>query len=125
MTPDLKLAALISGAVTPTSENREFSPFLQSLPLRWGGRDVGSDRARHSSGCGEALSLRERDILAMISQGLTNKHVARALDISPETVKSHVKHIFMKLTVSTRAEAVCRAGSLGLLPREESTPVAE
>jgi DNA-binding CsgD family transcriptional regulator len=51
----------------------------------------------------------------MISQGLSNKRVARIFEISPETVKSHVKHIFLKLEVSTRAEAVSRALSLELL----------
>jgi LuxR family transcriptional regulator, maltose regulon positive regulatory protein len=42
----------------------------------------------------ETLTARERDILAMIGQGLSNKRIARAREISPETVKSHVKHIF-------------------------------
>jgi LuxR family maltose regulon positive regulatory protein len=53
----------------------------------------------------------------MIGQGLSNKRIARALEISPETVKSHVKHIFLKLAVNTRAEAVSRAGSLGAIAR--------
>jgi LuxR family maltose regulon positive regulatory protein len=66
-------------------------------------------------GVRETLTPRERDILAMISQGLSNKHIARALKISPETVKSHVKNIFLKLAVGTRAAAVSRAGVLGLL----------
>jgi LuxR family maltose regulon positive regulatory protein len=66
-------------------------------------------------GVSEALTTRERDILAMISQGLSNKHVARTLKISPETVKSHVKNIFLKLAVGTRAAAVSRAGALGML----------
>jgi ATP/maltotriose-dependent transcriptional regulator MalT len=51
----------------------------------------------------------------MIGQGFTNKHIAQLLEISPETVKSHVKRIFSKLAVSTRTQAVFRAGSLGLL----------
>jgi hypothetical protein len=51
----------------------------------------------------------------MISQGFSNKHIARTLEISPETVKTHVKRIFLKLAVSSRAEAVCQAGWLGLL----------
>jgi DNA-binding CsgD family transcriptional regulator len=79
------------------------------------------------SGCNrvsDPLTARERDVLAMISQGLSNKRVARVLEISPETVKSHVKHIFLKLVVSNRAEAVSRAGSLGLLPYGEPTPTA-
>src|ERR1700737_4807160 len=70
----------------------------------------------------EALTARERDILTMISQGLSNKRIARALKISPETVKSHVKHILSKLAVSTRGAAAFRAGSLGLLRFPESTP---
>jgi len=51
----------------------------------------------------------------MIGQGFANKRIARLLKISPETVKSHLKRIFSKLAVGTRAEAVFRAGSLGLL----------
>jgi LuxR family maltose regulon positive regulatory protein len=70
----------------------------------------------------DALTPRERDILAMISQGLSNKRIARALKISPETVKSHIKHIFSKLAVTTRSAAAFRAGSLGLLRLLESTP---
>jgi DNA-binding CsgD family transcriptional regulator len=81
-------------------------------------RDSVQSRERAS----EALTVRERDVLSMISQGLSNKRVARALEISPETVKSHVKSIFLKLAVGTRAEAVFRAGSVGLLPGSEPAP---
>jgi LuxR family maltose regulon positive regulatory protein len=63
----------------------------------------------------DPLTAREREVLAMIGQGFTNKRIARNLEISPETVKSHVKRIFLKLAVSTRAEAVSRAGTLRLL----------
>jgi LuxR family maltose regulon positive regulatory protein len=63
----------------------------------------------------DPLTARERDVLAKISQGLSNKRIARALEISPETVKSHVKHIFLKLAVDTRTEAVFRAVSRELL----------
>jgi ATP/maltotriose-dependent transcriptional regulator MalT len=64
---------------------------------------------------GDAITTRERDVLSMIGQGCSNKRIARALKISPETVKSHVKRIFSKLSVSTRTEAVSRALSLRLL----------
>jgi LuxR family maltose regulon positive regulatory protein len=63
----------------------------------------------------DALTARERDVLAMIGQGLANKRIARSLEISPETVKSHLKRIFSKLAVGSRTDAVFRAGSLGLL----------
>jgi len=58
---------------------------------------------RHSS-----LSPRERNILELIGEGRSNKEIARALDISPETVKSHIKNMFAKLGVERRAEAVYR-----------------
>ena len=67
------------------------------------------------------LTIRERAIIAMIRQGYSNKRVARALEISPETVKSHVKHIFLKLTVRSRTEAVFRAGTLGYCDVSEAT----
>jgi LuxR family maltose regulon positive regulatory protein len=63
----------------------------------------------------DAITARERDVLSMIGQGHSNKRIARSLEISPETVKSHVKHIFSKLDVSTRSAAVSRAMSLRLL----------
>jgi Bacterial regulatory proteins, luxR family len=50
----------------------------------------------------------------LIAQGRGNKEIARILSIAPETVKSHVKHIFIKLNVQRRAQAVSRAQTLGL-----------
>ncbi len=50
-----------------------------------------------------------------MSCGLSNKRIAQELQIAPETVKSHVKGIFIKLAVQTRAHAVSTAGALGLL----------
>jgi ATP/maltotriose-dependent transcriptional regulator MalT len=61
-----------------------------------------------------SLSMRECGILELIGQGYSNKKVARTLGISAETVKSHVKRVFIKLDVNTRAHAVARAQSLGL-----------
>src|SRR5258706_3230121 len=62
-----------------------------------------------------ALSPRETDILRLIAEGLSNKEIARSLDIGPETVKSHLKSIFTKLGVERRAQAVSRAQTLGLV----------
>jgi len=63
----------------------------------------------------EPLSIRESEILTLIAQGRSNKEIARALSMSPETVKTHMKHIFIKLNVERRAQAVSRAQSLGLV----------
>lgn len=63
----------------------------------------------------EALSAREGGILALIAAGQSNKEIARTLGIAPETVKTHIKSIFVKLSVEKRAHAVARAQSLGLV----------
>ena len=102
-------------AATPDSTDREVLPFVGSLVSRWAAANAGGPPERPSGRGGDTLTARERDVLAMISQGFVNKRVARNLEISPETVKSHVKRIFSKLAVSTRTEAVSRAGSLGLI----------
>jgi transcriptional regulator of acetoin/glycerol metabolism len=61
------------------------------------------------------LSPREAAILDLIGKGRSNKQIAQELRIAPETVKTHVKHIFDKLDVERRAQAVSRAQSLGLI----------
>jgi LuxR family transcriptional regulator, maltose regulon positive regulatory protein len=63
----------------------------------------------------ESLSPREHSVLRSMSRGLSNKRIAQELQIAPETVKSHIKGIFIKLAVQTRAHAVSTAGALGLL----------
>jgi DNA-binding NarL/FixJ family response regulator len=52
------------------------------------------------------LTPRERDILALLCQGLPNATIAHRLDLSEKTVKNHLNHIFAKLGVGTRTEAV-------------------
>ena len=61
------------------------------------------------------LSARECTILSLVRRGYSNKRVALELRIAPETVKSHAKHIFLKLGARTRVDAVSRAASLGLI----------
>jgi two-component system nitrate/nitrite response regulator NarL len=52
-----------------------------------------------------ALTQREHEILALIAEGLSNKLIARALEISPGTVKVHVKNVLRKLNLNSRVEA--------------------
>jgi LuxR family transcriptional regulator, maltose regulon positive regulatory protein len=111
MAPGWKLATLISGTETPTSRE----PFVGSLLSQWNARYARGGAAQPSNRVSDLLTARERDVLEMISQGCSNKRIARTLEISPETVKSHIKHIFLKLEVGTRSEAVFRAVSLNLL----------
>ncbi len=63
-----------------------------------------------------ALSTREVEVIRLVATGLPNHEVASALFVSPETVKTHVSRILVKLAVRNRTEAVLRARDLGLLP---------
>ncbi|UNB54286.1 response regulator transcription factor [Mycolicibacterium sp. YH-1] len=62
-----------------------------------------------------SLSSREVDVLALVSEGLTNADIGRRLHISEATVKTHLLRAFNKLGVSDRTAAVTTAMSLGLL----------
>ena len=53
----------------------------------------------------ELLSRREREVFELIAQGRSNRDIARTLFISESTTKVHVRHIFEKLGVRSRAEA--------------------
>jgi LuxR family maltose regulon positive regulatory protein len=53
----------------------------------------------------ERLSQREAEVIALIAAGASNKHIARALDLSPHTVKRHVANILDKLGLNSRGEA--------------------
>jgi DNA-binding CsgD family transcriptional regulator len=61
------------------------------------------------------LSNREREILALLADGLVNKQIAARLGISTNTVKTHLELLFDKLGVTTRAEAVATGVRRGLL----------
>ena len=60
------------------------------------------------------LTHRERDILRLIAQGLTNTAIAGRLSLSPKTVRNQVSIIFSKLQVSDRGEAIIKAREAGL-----------
>ena len=62
-----------------------------------------------------SLSARECEIVDLIAAGQSNKEIAKTLGIGVETVKSHVKSIFVKLGVDRRAQAVARARDFGLV----------
>jgi len=59
------------------------------------------------------LTIREQEILALIAGGMTNKMIARELDICDGTVKVHVKNLMRKLNVRSRLEAAVWALALG------------
>jgi DNA-binding NarL/FixJ family response regulator len=60
------------------------------------------------------LTSREREILDLIAQGHRNAKIAARLFVSPNTVRNHITHIFAKLQVTDRAQAIIRARKAGL-----------
>jgi LuxR family maltose regulon positive regulatory protein len=64
---------------------------------------------------GGLLTTKETEILRLLTTGLSNKLIARSMDISDETVKWHLKNLFSKLNAGTRRHAVDRARLLGLV----------
>lgn len=69
------------------------------------------------------LSERERDILRLVATGASNKEIAQALVISPNTVKVHLRNIFAKIGVASRTEATLYALRIGLI--ESPAPQAD
>ena len=61
------------------------------------------------------LSPREQEIVRLVAKGHPNKVIARVLDISPYTVSTHLRRVFAKLGVNTRAEMVARVLNEDLL----------
>ncbi len=94
---DLRAALLdvLGGGAPMTSQiaRRVIESFRQKAKIR-------DDSAR--------LSVREEQILVLLSQGYPNKLIADKLELSIDTVCSHLKHVFNKLHVSSRTEAVVR-----------------
>ena len=78
---------------------------------------MGTDPAKPTSNCSKALpelTPRELELLQLMARGLTNKDISSVLEISVDTVKSHLRHVFAKMDVETRAEAVAEAIRRGL-----------
>jgi DNA-binding NarL/FixJ family response regulator len=79
------------------------------LPARLASADEGLDRRT------ESLTPREREVLELLGQGLSNRQIAERLDISEHTAKFHVASISAKLGASSRTEAVSRGVRRGLI----------
>jgi DNA-binding NarL/FixJ family response regulator len=69
----------------------------------------------------QPLTERETQVLQLLTQGLSNKDIARALQVVEDTVKTHVAHILEKLGVQSRTQAVLAAIRLGLVPQNQES----
>jgi DNA-binding CsgD family transcriptional regulator len=88
--------------------------WLGARLFRTGPRDgqfVPNGHAQSSLG----ITEREREVLELLADGLSNKEIAARLGLSPNTVKTHVSRLFEKLRVARRTEAILLARELGLV----------
>lgn len=116
----------------PVEEKKDVQPDIQNSPEKTDAQDTSSKKEMpldtSLTGKGKAASLmdddvflaepltpRELEVLAFMGKGNTNPEISKALGISPHTVKSHVIHIFNKLGVNHRTQAVVWAARQGLI----------
>jgi DNA-binding NarL/FixJ family response regulator len=123
------LRAVRSGGITQSRLSAPQYPGSKAL------RDVVTDIVRHlreraaaaarrRPSPAERLTAREREIIAAVAAGDSNREVAQRLSLAEDTVKHHISNIFDKLGVSNRAELAAYAASHGLaeLPPPDGTP---
>lgn len=93
---------------------------VEQLERVAGGERLGwADSARSNGrGTGEALSLREQEVLALLALGLSNPAIAEELFLSVDTVKTYVRRVFAKLGVNNRTNAALLAAKYDLPPPE-------
>ena len=118
--PDEHLVKIIRTviALTMTCSEDEAEP-AEALPAEQVLFDVDLDGSRYKlvrstpveRGCNLSLSPREREIVRMVAQGRPNKVIAAVLNISSWTVCTHLRRIFAKLGVSSRAAMVAKVAA--------------
>ncbi|MFI5313088.1 MAG: LuxR C-terminal-related transcriptional regulator [Candidatus Dormibacteria bacterium] len=116
-------ARLFTSARAPFEAARAM--LAQADALRNGGHDDAATRLARQAreqleklghpGSDRLLSRREREVLVLLAQGLSNSVIAQSLTLSPHTVHRHVANVLRKLDAPTRAGAVAQAGRLGLI----------
>ncbi len=109
MTASAARAAGASGFISKESDAREVVAAVRAVAL---GMTLFAPRAQQPD---PLLTEREREVLALIAAGSTNREIAAKLYLSPHTVKEHTSALYRKLQARNRAEAVQRAQRIGLL----------
>ena len=114
---------IVSGYAEPAVIERAYSEYQlfaclekQAFDRKTFQSTVKHARLLREAGSGlQALTGREREVLALLARGMTNKEIANALVITPNTVKRHLKSLFIKLDVNTRSAASAIAIRAGIV----------
>lgn len=118
MVPVDATASQLQAAVVASAEGFVVLPTAYSHQLynqRPAPPAIPSSTAINLSPLDEGLTAREREVLELVSQGLSNKLIARRLSISEHTVKFHISSITSKLGAASRTDAVSKGVRLGLI----------
>jgi LuxR family maltose regulon positive regulatory protein len=105
------LEEALAGGVEPAYARR----LLAALPAAEPAQTAPSPASGPEPTLVERLSEREREVLQLIAEGLTNEEVATRLYLSLHTVKVHARNIYAKLDVTSRTQAVAKGRALGIL----------
>lgn len=119
MRPDLRAQAYSLGAHAWVSMSVHAGDLVRSIELAAAGESIGEHQDRMGTIAG--LSTREVEVLALITQGLSNKEIAAKLVVSVNTLKSHIRQAYRKINVSTRSQAVSWAITHGFAPPDENS----
>jgi DNA-binding NarL/FixJ family response regulator len=101
--------------LTLDGDSRAILAVLGAVAARYHTRSRGSapSTTGNARSGRDPLSARERELLPLLAQGLTNREIAERLTISRNTVRSHVEHILVKLDANDRTQAAVRGIELG------------
>lgn len=111
------LGAGAAGYLLKTASDEELVSAIRSASLGATVLDASLSAELLSGGSGPAAQLtdREREVVTLLAQGLSNKAIASTLHVSKRTVDAHLGHLYTKLDVSSRAELVAWAARHGLI----------
>lgn len=120
---DLVQRAIQAGAIGYLIKDVSAEELAEAIRAAHAGRGTLSPAAlqvlirtsRRSPTPGDDLTTREREVLALMAEGLSNTEIAKKLIVSPSTIKSHVSNILSKLEVTSRTEAAALAIRLRLV----------
>lgn len=119
MRPDLRVKAYSLGAHAWVSMSVHAGELVRAIELTAAGEPLGEREDRLGTVAG--LTTREVEVLALVTQGLSNKEIAAKLVVSVNTLKSHIRQAYRKIEVATRSQAVSWAITHGFAPPDENS----
>ncbi|RCH64212.1 DNA-binding response regulator [Streptomyces sp. SDr-06] len=116
LTKDAGKTEIVRAIEAAVARHTTLDPIVQERLLAAALRGAGQPTERRPEPSQDLLTPRESDVLRLLAQGLSNRAIGRRLLVGEATVKTHVNHLFAKLRIRNRAEAVAWAHTHGFGP---------